>query len=214
MDPTSSLKNQTQMQLLPLTTTTHSTTNNRSSKQINNMPAVLQHNPISEKKKAQWKHLRPQAAIKEKNNYTTKMVSLLQNHYDLTIQLMVKRCLQLIPDSGSLGDDSRTNQHEEYDDSSRSEEKDEANNYDTTWQQQTRTNSNHFSNDANDATTENLVEKDFAKESNKQRPNLCKATTVQRRKNQLTLANFGTRIQQEKTEKRSNATNAVQRTTL
>ena len=59
-------------------------------------------------------------------------------------------------------------------------------------------NYNHFSNDANDATTENLVEKDFAKESNKQRPNLCKATTVQRRKNQLTLANFGIRIQQEK----------------
>ena len=152
--------------------------------------------------------------IKEKNNYTTKMVSLLQNHYDLTIQLMVKRCLQLIPDSRSLGDDSHTNQHDEYDDSSRSEEKDEANNYDTTWQLQTMTNSNHFSNDANDATTENPVEKDFAKGSNKQRPNLCKAITVQRRKNQLTLANFGTRIQQEKTEKRSNATNAVQRTTL
>ena len=211
MDPTSSLKNQTQMQLLPLTTTTHSTTNNRSSKQINNMPAVLQHNLILEKKRAQWKHLQPQAVIKEKNNYTTKMVSLLQNHYDLTIQLMVKRCLQLIPDSRSLGDDSHTNQHDEYDDSSRSEEKDEANNYDTTWQQQTRTNSNHFSNDANDATMENQVEKDFAKESNTRRPNLCKATTVQRRKNQPTLANFETRIQQEKTAKHSNATNADQR---
>ena len=132
MDPISSQTNQTQTQPLPLTTTTHSTTNNRSSKQINNMPAVLQHNPISEKKKAQWKHLRPQAAIKEKNNYTTKMVSLLQNHYDLTIQLMVKRCLQLIPDSRSLGDDSHTNQHDEYDDSSRNEAKDEASNYDTT----------------------------------------------------------------------------------
>ena len=81
-------------------------------------------------------------------------------------------------------------------------------------QQQAKKNYNHFSNDANDATTENLVEKDFVKGSNKQRANLCKATTVQRRKNQLTLANFGTRIQQEKTEKRSNATNAVQRTIL
>ena len=214
MDPLSSQTSQIQTQPLPLTTTTHSTNNHRSTKQINNMPAVLQRNLTLEKKKAQWKHPQPQAAIKEKNNYMTKMVSLLQNHYDLTIQLMVKRCLQLIPDSRSLGDDFHTNQHDEYDDSSRNEEKDEASNYDTTWQQQTRMNYSHFSNDANDATTENLVEKDFAKESNKQRPNLCKATTVQRRKNQLTLANFGTRIQQEKTEKRSNATNAVQRTTL
>ena len=127
------------------------------------------------------------------------------------MQLMAKRYLQLILDLRNLGDDFPTNQLDEYDDSSRNEEKDEASNYDTTWQQQMRMNYSHFSNDANDATTENQAEKDFAKESNMQKRNLCKATTVQLNRNLHILANFETRIQQGKTEKRSNATNAVQK---
>ena len=60
---------------------------------------------------------------------------------------------------------------------------------------------------------ENLLAKDLEKESNKQRPGLCKATTAQRKSNQLTLANSETRTQQEKMVRHLNATNADQKIT-
>ena len=45
---------------------------------------------------------------------------------------MVRRCTWLTPEQRKLGDDFHTNQFDEYDDSSRNEERDEASNYDTT----------------------------------------------------------------------------------
>ena len=72
--------------------------------------------------------------------------------------------------------------------------------------------SRHSFNDSRDVTTVNLVEKVQEKESNKPKPSSCKATTAQRKKNQSTLANSGTRIQQEKMARHSNATNADQKT--
>ena len=120
------------LQPLPPSSTTHSTNNHRFTRQIHHKQVYQLPNPTLVKQRVQWRHLQTQAAIKEKNNYTTTMVCLQRNQYNLTIQLMAKRCTWLTLGPRRLGDDLHTNQFDEYDDSSRNEEKDEASNYDTT----------------------------------------------------------------------------------
>ena len=132
MDPTSSPTSQIQMLPLPRTTTTHSTNRHRSTKQGNTILTLPRRNPTMVKPRVLWRHHLTQAAIKARNNYTTKMVCSERNQYNLTIQLTVRRCTWLTPEPKKLGDDSPTNQFDEYDDSSRNEERDEASNYDTT----------------------------------------------------------------------------------
>ena len=132
MDPIFSSTSQIQMLPLPLITTTHSTNRHRSTKQGNTILTLPRRNPTMVKPRVLWRHPLTQAAIKERNNYTTTVVCSEQNQYNSTIQLTVRRCTWLTPEPKRLGDDSPTNQFDEYDDSSRNEERDEASNYDIT----------------------------------------------------------------------------------